>query len=107
MRQCPTFGDGPAPLIQHRIDANVCQARQGAFFHKCHRCIYRGQAVDWQPTPAPLTIEVEAEAPASIATNGRAPKKTVKPARPRKALEPEAGRRKSVRKPRAAEAEGG
>lgn len=60
MRLCPTVEGSPSPLITHRIGADTCQARQGAFFHKCHRCIYRGKAADWEPEQPPhLTIEVE------------------------------------------------
>lgn len=43
-------------------------ARQRTFFHKCHRCIYRGQAADWQP-PAEMTAMLNllpAEAPARV-----------------------------------------
>lgn len=32
---------------------DVCFALQRTFFHKCHRCIYRGQAANWEPD-APL-----------------------------------------------------
>ena len=43
-------------------------ARQATNFHKCHRCIYRGQAADWEPKERPLVIEVaEREAHASAA----------------------------------------
>jgi hypothetical protein len=43
-------------LITHRIGVDVCMARQRTFFHKCHRCIYRGQAADWEPEEAPLAM---------------------------------------------------
>jgi hypothetical protein len=36
-------------LITHRIGVDVCFARQRTFFHKCHRCIYRGKAASWEP----------------------------------------------------------
>ena len=85
MRQCPTVEGSPAPLIQHRIGADVCLSRQQGFFHKCHRCVYRGQAADWVP-PAPvepLAIEVDGASPAvaaegGMSTNGKA-KKAAKP----------------------------
>lgn len=48
MRLCPSV-EGSAPLITHRIGVDVCQARQGANFHKCHRCVYRGQSATWEP----------------------------------------------------------
>jgi hypothetical protein len=31
-------------------------ARQRTFFHKCHRCIYRGKAADWEPAEPPLAM---------------------------------------------------
>lgn len=31
-------------------------ARQRTFFHKCHRCIYRGQAANWEPAEAPMAM---------------------------------------------------
>ena len=48
MRLCPTVEGTPSPLITHRIAVSVCQARQGTHFHKCHKCIYRGKAADWE-----------------------------------------------------------
>ena len=39
----------------------VCFARQRTFFHKCHRCIYRGQAANWEPEqPAMAMINIHA-----------------------------------------------
>lgn len=49
MRQCPTVEGSEAPLITHRIASAACLTRQATNFHKCHRCIYRGQAADWRP----------------------------------------------------------
>lgn len=43
MRQCPTPEGDFHPLIAHRITAALCLARQRDFYHKCHRCRYRGQ----------------------------------------------------------------
>jgi hypothetical protein len=43
-------------LITHRIGVDVCLARQRTFFHKCHRCIYRGQAADWEPAEQPVAM---------------------------------------------------
>jgi hypothetical protein len=31
-------------------------ARQRTFFHKCHRCIYRGQPANWEPAEAPMAM---------------------------------------------------
>ena len=65
MRLCPTVEGSPSPLITHRIAPGVCLARQRTNFHKCHKCVYRGKAVDWQAEePAPLELQT--------AANGRA-----------------------------------
>ena len=52
MRLCPTVDGSATPLITHRIGADVCQTRQCANYHKCHRCIYRGKAANWEPETA-------------------------------------------------------
>ena len=49
MRLCPSVDSSASPLITHRIGADVCLSRQEANFHKCHRCVYRGQSAEWQP----------------------------------------------------------
>jgi hypothetical protein len=54
-RLCPTV-EGSSPLITHRIGVEVCLARQSTFFHKCHRCIYRGQAANWEPESPQLAV---------------------------------------------------
>ena len=66
MRLCPSVEGAPSPLITHRIGTDVCMARQRTFFHKCHRCIYRGQAADWEPEapPVPMLNVHAAEEPA-------------------------------------------
>ena len=56
MRLCPTVDGSATPLITHRIGADVCQARQCANYHKCHRCIYRGKAASWEPETPPLAM---------------------------------------------------
>jgi len=56
MRLCPTVEGSAAPLITHRISADVCQTRQCANFHKCHRCIYRGKAASWEPEHPPIAL---------------------------------------------------
>ena len=56
MRLCPSVEGTASPLITHRIGTDVCMARQRTFFHKCHRCIYRGQAADWEPEASPLAM---------------------------------------------------
>lgn len=68
MRLCPSVEGSASPLITHRIGSDVCMARQRTFFHKCHRCIYRGQAADWKP-PEELTAMLNlraAEEPARV-----------------------------------------
>lgn len=104
MRQCPTVEGSPAPLIQHRIGADVCLSRQQGFFHKCHRCVYRGQAANWVPPPSaePLALEVDGEAaePAPEASRNGKAKKSPKAQKPTKVAA------KAVKKPaRAKEAE--
>ena len=48
-RLCPSVEGSASPLITHRIGVDVCMARQRTFFHKCHRCVYRGQPANWEP----------------------------------------------------------
>lgn len=61
MRLCPSVEGSASPLITHRIGVEVCLARQDANFHKCHRCIYRGQSSTWEPESPPLmTVNVHA-----------------------------------------------
>jgi len=56
MRLCPSVEGSPSPLITHRIGVDVCLARQRTFFHKCHRCIYRGKSAAWEPEEPPLAM---------------------------------------------------
>ncbi len=56
MRLCPSVEGSASPLITHRIGVDVCMARQRTFFHKCHRCIYRGKSACWEPTEAPMAM---------------------------------------------------
>jgi hypothetical protein len=56
MRLCPSVQGSNTPLITHRIGVEVCMARQRTFFHKCHRCIYRGQAANWEPAEGPMAM---------------------------------------------------
>lgn len=49
MRLCPTVDSNATPLITHLIGADVCMSRQRGFYHKCHRCLYRGKAANWEP----------------------------------------------------------
>lgn len=89
MRLCPSVEGSASPLITHRIGADVCLSRQATNFHKCHRCIYRGQTADWQsPDDEQNAIDLRVEdahesggkrvviprpgtgAPARVAANG-------------------------------------
>ena len=39
-------------LITHCIDPSTCVRRQSEFYHKCHRCVFRGKPVDFVPESA-------------------------------------------------------
>lgn len=56
MRDCPTVEGPSVPLIIHRVTASSCATRQSCNYHKCHRCIYRGQAEDWEPDELPQVM---------------------------------------------------
>lgn len=51
MRHCPTLANDDRPLIAQSIQTDLCMSRQRGFYHKCHRCVYRGKSADF-------TIEV-------------------------------------------------
>lgn len=70
MRTCPSVEGSASPLITHRIGVDVCLARQRTFFHKCHRCIYRGQPADWEPEAAPEAIQLPATGEPALAEVG-------------------------------------
>lgn len=65
-RLCPSVEGSASPLITHRIGVDVCLARQRTFFHKCHRCVYRGKAATWEPEPVAVLELSVPEAPASV-----------------------------------------
>lgn len=46
-RACPSLPGDSRSLITHRIDVELCMRRQREFYHKCHRCLYRGQPADF------------------------------------------------------------
>lgn len=48
MRQCPTLSGDDRPLIAHSIPSGLCTDRQREFYHKCHRCVFRGKAADFR-----------------------------------------------------------
>lgn len=85
-RLCPSVEGSGSPLITHRIGVDVCMARQRSFFHKCHRCVYRGQPANWEPAqPAMATIELPAVAAVAVKTvvmPKTDPKVVAKPAAP-------------------------
>lgn len=78
-------------------------ARQSTFFHKCHRCIYRGQPANWEPEAAPLAMinvhaaEEPAHAEVKEVPLRPAPKPAAKPA-----PKPAAAKAKKAPKPPAA-----
>lgn len=51
MRLCPTLAGDDRALIAHSICASECTKRQQEFYHKCHRCLFRGKAEDYVPEP--------------------------------------------------------
>ena len=72
MRQCPTLAGDDRPLFAHSIANDVCMQRQREFYHKCHRCVFRGEAADFVMNPQPeaahrngvvLPLEVQVERP--------------------------------------------
>jgi hypothetical protein len=66
MRLCPTLeGDG-APLITHLIGVEQCLSRQRGFYHKCHRCLFRGKPANFS-VPAKQSAE-----PTAVERNGTA-----------------------------------
>ena len=79
MRQCPTLSGDQRPLITHSIESCLCMQRQREFYHKCHRCVFRGKAADFvlpegaadrtEAVPA-LVIETSRETDATPAPAG-------------------------------------
>jgi hypothetical protein len=113
MRTCPSVEGSASPLITHRIGVEVCMARQRTFFHKCHRCIYRGQPAAWEPEEAPAAMlnvhtaeepvhadvrPLEIGPPERAVANAAAPGKNGKPAKAAKAA------KKPARQPAQADA---
>jgi hypothetical protein len=85
MRDCPTVEGSTVPLIVHRIAVADCLQRQGCNYHKCHRCLYRGKAAEWQPEGG-----ARREAAARSQTGERAvPSRTVDVPRPTGIPQPE------------------
>ena len=108
MRDCPTIHSSSMPLIIHRISAQDCMSRQSCHYHKCHRCVFRGKAADWQPegsvvvSPNGPTHVGERAVPTKIV---EIPRPTKAPATGKPAAKPAAAARK-VAKSKAAESAG-
>lgn len=66
MRLCPTVEGNATPLITHLIGVDVCLSRQRGFYHKCHRCLYRGKAASWEPGPELLAAARAIETTATV-----------------------------------------
>ncbi len=56
-RLCPTQPGDARRLITHVIEKGLCSKRQREFYHRCHRCLYRGKGHDFV---APEEIEQRA-----------------------------------------------
>ena len=95
MRDCPTPKSSSMPLIVHRIEASDCMSRQSCNYHKCHRCIYNGQAADWQPEPAAV---VPQSGPTRVGERA-VPTKIVEIPRPEKAPTKQAPATRKATKP--------
>ena len=46
-RMCPTQAGDMRPLITHMVPRELCSKRQREFYHRCHRCLYRGKEMDF------------------------------------------------------------
>ena len=47
LRRCPSPSGYALPLIIQAIRPELCLQRQREFYHKCHRCLYRGKPADF------------------------------------------------------------
>jgi hypothetical protein len=92
MRQCPTIAGDLRPLIVQCIDPCSCLTRQSEHYHKCHRCLYRGQSIEFALEPRQVIpmAETSADVP-GVPTLGtkkpRTGKRKVPAAAPRVAAE--------------------
>lgn len=48
LRRCPSPSGFMLPLIIQAIRPEVCMQRQREFYHKCHRCQFRGKSADYE-----------------------------------------------------------
>ena len=69
MRQCPTLPGDERALIAHTISGPLCLERQREFYHKCHRCVFRGKPADF----APQNSELNGVAPPSSKSADKKP----------------------------------
>jgi hypothetical protein len=105
MRTCPSVEGSATPLITHRIGVDVCMARQRTFFHKCHRCVYRGQPANWEPeTPLAMLNVHAAEEPGDADVRLVDLARAEPAAPPATAAAAPAPRKKPAKKPAAAKA---
>jgi len=99
-------------LILHRIGVDECLHRQHCNYHKCHRCVYRGQTANWTPpdhahgdetamttgargvpsrngvTRRPKTVELPSAPPAPVPQTSKPQVKAPKPAKAPKKVAP-------------------
>ena len=47
LRPCPSTPGYSLPLIVQAIEPKQCLQRQREFYHKCHRCLFRGKPADY------------------------------------------------------------
>ncbi|MEO0480011.1 MAG: hypothetical protein AAF196_11055 [Planctomycetota bacterium] len=43
LRQCPSLPGAEPSLFVHRIHSDQCQKRREQHFHRCFRCVHRGE----------------------------------------------------------------
>lgn len=48
LRRCPSPTGYTLPLIIQAIRPEVCMQRQRDFYHKCHRCQFRGKSAEFE-----------------------------------------------------------
>lgn len=48
LRRCPSPSGFALPLIIQAIRPETCMQRQRDFYHKCHRCQFRGKPADYE-----------------------------------------------------------
>ncbi len=61
-RQCPSPLGFAGRLIVQMIEPATCLQRQRDFYHKCHRCLFRGKAADYALTSEEMRLQKELNA---------------------------------------------